>query len=191
MSPWPVMSGVSAPAKPYLITGLAVGALFSAAIALFIGGEILSDPGGVQGAGVVALWLGLPLGLAVIALVAPRAAFPVLCVLVAALAASALVGIFFARQVWEFEDSHGPVTLMALIGVLIPLVALGVSMPWRAGLLMAVAIAGSVVLESISLLIVAQPSVIAVFVVVMAPYAVSAAFYLIAGRVDRIAPSRP
>lgn len=86
---------------------------------------------------------------------------------------------------WDFEDTHGPVNLVVLIAALIPLVALGRSMPGRAGWLMIITIAGSVAFQSVSLLLVGQWSVILVFAVLMAPYAAVAILLIIAGAMVR------
>jgi len=161
--------------------GVVCGAAFSGLIVLFIGGEILSDPGGLAGLGLVLGWLVVPVMLSVLALVRPRAAYPVLVVMVALVLVAGLATIPFAGPVWEFEDTHGPINLVVLIAALIPLVALGRSMPGRAGWLMIITIAGSVAFQSVSLLLVGQWSVILVFVVLMPPYLAAAVLLIIAG----------
>jgi len=123
--------------------GVICGAAFSALIVLFIGGEILADPGGLVGLGLVLAWLAVPALLCALALVRPQAAYPALVVMVA----------------------------LVLIAALIPLVALGRSMPARAGWPMIITTAGSVAFLSVSLLLVGQWSFIFVFAVLMAPYA--------------------
>lgn len=165
--------------------GVVCGAAFSALIVLFIGGEILADPGGLVGLGLVLAWLAVPTLLCALALVRPQAAYPALVVMVALVLIASLATIPFAGPMWDFEDTHGPVNLVVLIAALIPLVALGRSMPGRAGWLMIITIAGSVAFQSVSLLLVGQWSVILVFAVLMAPYAAVAILLIIAGAMVR------
>lgn len=161
--------------------GVICGAAFSVLLVLFIGGEILSDPGGLVGLGLVLAWLVVPALLSVLALVRPRAAYPALVVMVAVVLVAGLATIPFAEAVWEFEDTRGPINLIVLIGALIPLVALGRAMPGRAGRLMIALIVGFVAFQSISLLLVGQWSVILVFAVLMPPFVAAATLFVIAG----------
>ena len=167
-------------AQSLVLLGTLLGALFSGMLVLFIAAEMLSDPGGAQGVLLVVAWLALPAVLAVLALVRPRVAYPILAVVVAVVLLAALLTIPFAQAVGEFEDSHGPINLLVLIGVLIPLVFLGRAMPGQAGWLMIVVIVGSVALQAISLGLAGQWSVILVFGVLMPPFVVVAVVLVIA-----------
>lgn len=176
-----VADEVPAPAQVLVLLGTLLGAIFSGLLVLFISGEILSDPGGAQGAIMVLAWLALPVLLSIIALLRPGAAYPILVVIVGLVLLASLAAIPLADVVWEFEDTHGPINLLVIIGALIPLIALGRAMPARAGLLMLVAIAGFVAFQSISLLLVGQWSVILVFAVLMPPFLAVAILFVIAG----------
>ena len=180
MNPF-VAASVPNSARVYVILGVLLGAAFSAMIVLFVAGEILSDPGGAQGAVFVLAWLALPALLSVLALVRAQAAYPVLVIVVAIVLVASLATIPWALPVWEFEDTHGPINLMVLIGALIPPIALGRAMPWEAGWLLIATIAGSVVLQSISLGLIGQWSVIPVFIVVTAPFVAVAVLFVIGG----------
>ena len=180
MNPF-VAEDVAKDAQVFVLLGVLLGAVFSGMIVLFIAGEILSDPGGVQGLAWVGAWLALPALLSILALVRPGAAYPVLAVVVGLVLLAALVAIPMAEAVWEFEDTHGPVNLLVIIGALIPLIALGRAMPDRAGVLMIALIAGFVAFQSISLLLVGQWSVILVFAVLMPPFLAVAILFVIAG----------
>ena len=168
-------------AQVFVLLGTLLGTIFSGLLVLFIAGEILSDPGGTQGVALVVAWLALPVLLSIFALVRPSAAYPVLAVVVGLVLLAALVAIPMSVAVWEFEDTHGPINLIVIIGTLIPLIALGRAMPARAGLLMLVAIAGFVAFQSISLLLASQWSVILVFAVLMPPFLAVAILFVIAG----------
>jgi hypothetical protein len=157
-------------AQSLVLLGTLLGVMFSGMLVLFIAGEMLSDPGGVQGLLMVMAWLALPAALSILALVRPRVACPILTIVVAVVLLASLLTIPFAQAVWEFEDSHGPINLVVLIGVLIPLVFLGRAMPGQAGWLMIAVIAGSVTLQAISLGLAGQWSVILVFGVLMPPF---------------------
>lgn len=168
-------------AQVFVLLGTLLGAIFGGMLVLFIAGEILSDPGGVQGVVLVLAWLVVPLLLAILALVRPGAGYSVLVVLVGVVLLSTLAAIPLADAVWEFEDTHGPINLMVIIGVLIPLVALGRSMPARAGWLMIAVIAGFSILQAMSLALVGQWSVVLVLMVLMAPFIAVAILFMIAG----------
>jgi hypothetical protein len=178
----PLVAGdIPSGARVYVLLGTLLGVIFSGMLVLFVAGEILSDPGGTQGLILVAGWLVAPVLLSILALIRPGAAFPILVVVVGLALLAALLTIPLAAPVWEFEDTHGPINLLVIIGVLVPLVALGRAMPARAGWLMIAAIAGCVALQSVSLLLVGQWSVVLVFVVLMPPFVAAAILFVIAG----------
>lgn len=162
--------------------GFIIGMAFSGLLILFIAGEILTDPGGIAGVLLVLAWLVLPAILAILALLRPAVAYPILVVTVGLVLLAAAVSIPFARQAWEFEDTHGPINLMVLLGTLVPLAALGRAMPARAGWLMIVTIVGSLLLQGMSLLIAGQASVILVFFVLMPPFLIAAALLIASTR---------
>jgi len=154
-------------AQVFVMLGVLLGAIFGGALVLFVGGEILSDPGGVQGALMVVAWLALPLLLSIVALVRPPLAYRILVVVVALVLLASIAAIPLAEPIWEFEDTHGPINLLVIIGALIPFVV--------------VLIAGFVILQSVSLLLIGQWSVVLVFVVLMAPFVAVAVLFVIGG----------
>ena len=180
MNPF-VDSRIPQGAEVYVLLGTLLGAAFGGLIVLFIAGDMLSDPGGIQGILLLVAWLALPLLLSMLALVRPAAAYPALLVVVGLVLLASLVAIPLAGQVWEFEDTHGPINLMVILGALIPLIALGRAWPARAGWLMITLIAGFVLLQSVSLLVVGQWSVILVFAVLMPPFIAVAILFAVAG----------
>lgn len=174
-------------ARVFVMLGVLLGAIFGGMLVLFVGAEILSDPGGAQGALMVVAWLALPLLLSILALVRPPLAYRILVVVVALVLLVSLAAIPLAGPIGEFEDTHGPINLLVIIGALIPFVALGRAMPARAGWLMVVLIAGFMILQSVSLLLVGQWSVVLVFVVLMAPF-IAVAILFVTGGAKATAP---
>ena len=168
--------------NPLVLIGLLFGAAVSAMIVLFIGGEILGDPGGTQGALLVGAWLVAPVILAVLAIVAPRVAYPILVAVVALVIAAGVASIPLAQTVWDFEDTHGPLSLMVLLAALMPLIALGRHMPSRAGWLMVILMGATVALQAVSLGIVGEWSVLLVFGVLMPPFIIVAVLYVVGGK---------
>ena len=171
--------------------GFILGMAFSGMLILFIVGEILTDPGGVTGLLLVVAWLALPVVLTIVALLRPAAAYPILVAMVGLVLVAAALSIPLARQAWEFEDTHGPINLMILLGALVPLVALGRAMPARAGWLIIITVFGSLLLQGISLLIVGQASVILVFFVLMPPFLIAAALFIASTRMAKPATAAP
>ena len=177
---------VAPAARPWVTAALALGAIVSAGWVLLIAGEILSDPGGWLGATWTAAWLVPSLGLAVVAIVWQRIAYPVLVIATGVVIAAAFIATFTADVLWQFEDTHGPVSLLVQIGLLIPITALGRAMPMRAGWLLVLAIAAPLGLQAIRLLIVGQWSVILVLLIVAVPYAVVAGLLIAGGRAGSV-----
>lgn len=176
-----VADDVPPEARTFVLLGTLLGAVFSGMLVLFIGGEVLSDPGGIPGVTMVLAWLAVPLLLSILALGRPAAAYPILVIAVVLVLLASLVTIPLAPTVWEFEDTHGPINLLVIMGTLIPLIAFGRTMPARAGWLMVALIAGFVAFQGISLLLVGQWSVILVFAVLMPPFIAVAILFVIAG----------
>lgn len=168
-------------ARIYVLLGTVLGAIFSGMLVLFVAGEILGDPGGTQGIVMVTAWLAAPALLSILAIVRPSAAYPILAVVVGLVLLVSIVAIPLANAVWEFEETHGPINLLVIIGALIPPVALGRTMPGCAGMLMLILIVGFVAFQAISLLLVGQWSVILVFAILMPPFAAVAVLFVIAG----------
>lgn len=162
--------------------GLILGMAFSVLLIFFIAAQALTDPGGTAGLLIVLAWVTLPIVLAVLAWVRPTIAYPILVAMVALVLLASAVSIPLGRQAWEFEDTHGPVNLMVLLGSLVPLIVLGRAKPTSAGWLMVITIVGSLLLQGISLLIAGQASVVLVFLVLMPPFLVVAILYILAGR---------
>lgn len=120
------------------LTGFVVGAAFVGIAALFVAGSALTDPGGWVGVGMTAVWLAPLVALAVLALLRPRPAVPVLVgtvLLPLAFGAWSLVDPAGAR---DWENRIGPVSLVVLLVVSAGLVTLGLSRPTLAGVLLLV-----------------------------------------------------
>jgi hypothetical protein len=116
--------------------GFGVTVVFLGLAGLMVAGYTLSDPGGWTGVGLTALWVVPTLGLVVLAFYRPDTAIPVL-------ALASLVPIAFG--VWTlldydgargWEDQNGPVGLVFVLAIGLPLAVEGLSRPTPAGLLM-------------------------------------------------------
>lgn len=120
------------------LTGFVVGTAFVGIAALFVAGSALTDPGGWLGVGMTAVWLVPLVALAVLALLRPRQAVPVLvgtALLPLAFGAWSLVDPTGAR---DWENGIGPVSLVVLLVVSAGLVTIGLSRPTFAGALLLV-----------------------------------------------------
>lgn len=168
--------------RSLVAAALAVGVIVVAGLVFFIGGEILADPGGWIGLGWVIAWLAPPLALSLLALLRPRWGYIGEATVIALLVVASLATWIAPDAFYEFEDTHGPVFMLALIAVLIPGVALGRSMPLQAGWLMVVAIVVPLITQSASLLMAGEPTVIMVLVVICSPFAVVAVLFILGDR---------
>lgn len=116
--------------------GFAVMAAFGGFVTLMLVGYTVTDVGGWEALGLVAA-VGVPA--AVLCLLAwwrPSVAVPVLAVAcLAPVAFGALLLLDYER--WSsWEDQHGPVSLVLLLVVGLPLAVLGLARPMEAGVMM-------------------------------------------------------
>lgn len=116
--------------------GFGLTAGFLAFAALTMAGYGLTDPGGWTGLGLTALWLVPVLALTALALYRPDTAIRVLAV-------AALIPVGFGvwtlldyDAVMAWEDRTGPVSLVLLVVVGLPLAVAGLSRPAPAGALL-------------------------------------------------------
>ncbi|MEZ5115419.1 MAG: hypothetical protein R2737_04045 [Candidatus Nanopelagicales bacterium] len=121
-----------------VIVVLVLGAMVAGFWTLFVAGEMLSDPGGWYGLGLVLAWVVPMLGLGALALLRPAWAAPLLIALVALWAAASVLTVVYASTWQEFEDTHGPVGLIVMVALCVPLVALGRTRSLLAGVLLLV-----------------------------------------------------
>jgi hypothetical protein len=127
---------VAARTSPLAWAGFAVTLGFCGLAAFIVAGYTVTDPGGWFGVGVTALWLVPMIALAALALYRPDTA-------VWALALAAILPLGFG--IWtlvdyvaarDWEDKTGPVSLVFIVAVAIPLAVEGLSRPTLAGLLL-------------------------------------------------------
>ena len=127
--------------RPMVLIVLAIGGLVAAFWTLFMAGEILTDPGGWFGLALVCMWLLPMLGLSALALLRPSWAAPVLVALVGLWVAGSALTVVYAESWRQFEDTHGPVSLIVLVALCVPLLALGRDRSLLAGVLLLVTVA--------------------------------------------------
>lgn len=128
--------------------GFGLMALFGGFFGLFLVGETLSDPGGWEGVGLVALW-AVPLALVcLLAWYRPDAAGWVFAPLVAVVVG---LSIWFAVDPtgWRsFENHHGPVRAVIVFAVAAALALWGLQRTLPAGILLVVVGIAPIVLSS-------------------------------------------
>jgi hypothetical protein len=116
--------------------GFGITVVFLGLAALMVAGYTLTDPGGWTGVGLTALWVVPTLGLVALSFYRPDTALAVL-------ALATLVPIGFG--VWtlvdytgvrDWEDQTGPVGLVFVLAIGLPLAVEGLFRPTAAGLLM-------------------------------------------------------
>jgi len=165
-------------------TALIVGMVMSAGIVLFIGGEMMTDPGGWVGAGLVAAWLVLPVAVTVVALLRPAWGLVILSGCVGLLVLASAATWFAPDQIAAFEDSHGPVLLIAGVAVWLPLIALGRARPLSAGGLLLAATLLPIVLQVGVLVVQGAGMVIVSLTIVSTPFVLLGMLLVAAGLVD-------
>jgi hypothetical protein len=130
------LSELATSASALVWVGFALSMGFCALAGLIVAGETLTDPGGWTGIGLTALWLVPMIGLAALAFYRPDTAIPVLAVatlLPIGYGVWTLVDYEGARG---WEDQTGPVSLVFILTIAVPLAIEGLSRPTAAGLLM-------------------------------------------------------
>ena len=125
--------------QPLVLLALVIGGAFAALWGLFMVGELVSDPGGWYGLGLAALFVVPVLALGALALWRPAWAAPLLTVLVGLWVVAAVLSVVFADEWQAFEDTHGPISLILMLALSVPLLALGRTRSMLAGVLLLVA----------------------------------------------------
>jgi hypothetical protein len=160
--------------------GFAVMAGFAGLAGLILVGYTASDPGGWQALGLVAA-VGVPLALlCLLAYLRPSVALPVLAVGVLAPVGFGVLQLLDYQRWNAWEDTHGPLGLVLLLAVAVPLAVLGLSRPRAAGWLMLAAALAPVLLATIGAgADWARPLSIGL---VLLPVAASGTLFVLAGR---------
>jgi hypothetical protein len=123
---------------PLVVVVLVLGGLVAGFWTLFVAGEMLSDPGGWYGLILVLSWVVPMVALSALALLRPTWAAPLLVSLVSLWVAASIATIVYASTWQEFEDTHGPVSLIIMVALCVPLIALGRTHSFLAGVLLLV-----------------------------------------------------
>lgn len=168
--------------KPLQLIALGIGAIASAVVTVYLAIDLFNVPGGAKAFFTLIVWLAVPFVLTVFAATAARGAYPVLVVLVGLVLVMSVTTIPAARSVAEFENSNGPIRLMVLVAVLVPLVTLGLEMPRHAGQLMLFTLGGVFVTQALSLLLARQSTAIVELALVELPFLAVGGLYLLVGR---------
>lgn len=105
-------------------------------VALFIIGETFTDPGGLQAAAMVSMWVVPAAFLSWLAVARPGEAAVTLTSVCALTTAFNVWAIAAGTRWWDFENEHGPITAIATFASTIPLGFLALRRPWIAGWLL-------------------------------------------------------
>lgn len=162
------------------MVALAVTLGFVGLVTLFVGGDAIADPGGWRGIGGTAALVLSMLGLSLLGLYRPRAAFVVLAVLACAPLVFGVWSLLDYDTVHTWEDNHGPLSLVLVMAICAPGAVAGLVRPHAAGyfilivtvlpLLLAAVGAGSAFFEPLSTGL------------LLAPLVVSGVLFLLSGR---------
>ena len=169
--------------------GFSVSLGFLGLAGVMVAGYTLTDPGGWTGPGLTALWVIPSLGLAAVSFYRPDTAVP-------ALAVASLAPLGFG--VWTlvdyegargWEDQHGPVSLVFVLAVGLPLAVEGLARPMPAGVMM---LATTVVPWVLSMVGAGSDWGQALSIgLLSAPVVASGVLYLLAGRTRTRAQTGP
>ena len=118
-------------------------------VGLFVVGEAATDPGGWVGIGGSAAWVMVMAGLGLWALYRPAGALIALAVLACAPIAYGVWSLLDYEAASNWEDTHGPLSLVLALTVCAPAAVAGLFRPRPAGYLMLVASAVPILLAAI------------------------------------------
>ena len=122
---------------------------FTGFVGLFIVGESVGDPGGWVGIGGSAAWVMLLAGLGLWALYRPSGALVALSVLACAPLAYGVWSLLDYEAASNWEDTHGPLSLVLSLTVCAPAAVAGLFRPRPAGYLILVASVVPILLAAI------------------------------------------
>jgi hypothetical protein len=120
---------------PVRKAALALTLGFVAFVTLFVGGSAVTDPGGWVGIGGTAVLVLAVAGSSLLALRRPGAALVVLAVAAGAPLAFGLWSLLDYRAAHDWEDSHGPLSLVLVVAICAPAAVAGLVRPRAAGYL--------------------------------------------------------
>lgn len=190
MTAWAGSHGTTA-AQTQVQVALAVGVGPAALLTFFVSAEILTDPGGWPGLGIVVGWVLPMLVLAALALWRPGWSAAVMTALVGGWVVANLATVVWATAWAQYEDTHGPLGLIVMLALCVPLVLLGRARALRAGVLLLVAVITPILCGIAAMLVTWTVGGGIVLVVIGAPFLVSAVLLVLAGRSERTPSARP
>ena len=132
---------ISATAPTLAWVSFAIALSFMALATLMIVGYTLTDPGGWRGLGLTAAWVVPTVALTVLGFYRPSAALWALAVATAVPVGFGVWTLLDYEAARGWEDRNGPVSLVLLMAVALPLVVAGLSRPGPAGALLTIATA--------------------------------------------------
>ena len=153
---------------------------FAGFVGLFVVGYAVTDPGGLVGIGGSAAWVAVVAGLGVWALYRPSGALIALAVLACAPLAFGVWSLLDYEAASNWEDTHGPMSMVLSLTVCAPAAIAGLFRPRPAGYLILVASMGPILLAAIGAASkFGRPLSIGL---VLTPIVVSGVLFILAGR---------
>lgn len=173
---WPRFEGVDALRQ----SALALTLGFVSLVTLFVGGSAVTDPGGWAGIGGTAVWVLALSGLSLLALYRPGAALVVLAVAAFAPLAFGVWSLVDHGAAHDWEDSHGPLSLVLIVAICAPAGVAGLFRPRAAGYLILTVSVLPLLLEVVGA---ASPFYEPLLVgLLLAPLVASGILFLLSGR---------
>lgn len=133
-----VIAVKSSGARTLVLIGGIVGLASAGMWTLFVAAEIISDPGGLVGVMWIASWFVPTIAVTFVTLFWPRFARALLTTLMAIFVLGMISTLVNAQRWYDFENSYGPVQLVIVLGLSVPVVLLGRTEPRWAGWLLVI-----------------------------------------------------
>lgn len=169
-------------------SALAVTSGYVGLVTLFVGGYAVTDPGGWVGIGGTAAAVAIMCAMALLALVHPGRTLAVLVVAACAPLAFGLWSLTDYAAAYEWEDSHGPVSLVLVVAICGPAAVAGLHHPRAAAHLIIAVSVIPVLLASVGAGAHFYEPLSVGFLLM--PLLVAAGLFLLAGHLDR-SPQAP
>lgn len=170
-------------------TAVALTLGFAGFVTLFVGGYAVTDPGGWVGIGGTAAVTLAMLGLSALAWFRPGAAIAVLALAACAPMAFGLWSALDYGAARDWEDSHGPLSLVLVVVICAPAGVAGLFRPRAAGYLLGAVSVVPVLLEAVGAAShFYEPLLLGLL---LAPFVAAGVLFVLSGRTTVVRPRAP